>query len=137
MPLLKDCIQIHAKRRFVLEENRSRVNFDNPSTHKIKQVTVDGCAITSGPRCDYLINVDTLDKSVFVELKGADVERAVVQLTASHQQLFENVNSEVVWIVSSTRCPLASTEVQNLALKIRRQVKATLLVRNTPVNFKL
>jgi hypothetical protein len=136
-PTFDACTTTHQKRRFVLREHRSVVRFENPNTNMVKLTIVDDCAITTGPRCDFLVNIDKIDKSVLVELKGSDVKRAIEQLSASQEQLSGHLKTMIVWIVSSTRCPLASTEVQTLALKIRKRMNAILLVRNTPVDYLL
>lgn len=121
----------------MVEENRSKVVFENADQHDVEQIEVDGCAIVDGLRCDWLINVDRIQHSVFVELKGSNVPHAVEQLTRAHDQLREVRKQNVTWIVSTRRCPLASTEVQSLVIKLRKQKGVTLILRNSPVTFDL
>lgn len=132
-----ECAERHSKKRFVLEENRSKVVFENAKRYNIDQIEVDGCAIVDGPRCDWLINVDTTQQSIFVELKGSNVPHAVEQLTHAHDRLRQIRKPNVTWIVSSQRCPLTSTEVQSLTIKLRKHKGVRLILRNSPVTFVL
>lgn len=132
-----ECVERHSKRRFVVEENRSKVVFENASQQAVEQIQVDGCAIADGPRCDWLINADGIRHSVFVELKGSNVPHAVEQLTRAHDELSEIRKQNVTWIISTRRCPLASTEVQSLIIKLRKHKGVTLILRNSPVTFDL
>jgi hypothetical protein len=72
-----------------------------------------------------------------VELKGSNVPRAVEQLSRSHDALGDVRNPRVTWIISSRRCPLTSTEVQSLTIKLRRHRGVALILRNSPVSFTL
>lgn len=132
-----ECTERHSKKRFVVEENRSRVVFENANRHDVDQIEVDDCVIVDGLRCDWLINVDTTQQSIFVELKGSNVPHAVEQLTHAHDQLREIRKPNVTWIVSSQRCPLTSTEVQSLTIKLRKHKGVHLILRNSPVTFVL
>lgn len=132
-----ECIEQHSKKRFVVEEKRSRVEFENAKRRDVDQVEVDGCAIVEGPRCDWLVNVDATRQSIFVELKGSNVPHAVEQLTHAHDTLREIRKPNVSWIISSQRCPLTSTEVQSLTIKLRKHKGVSLILRNSPVTFAL
>jgi hypothetical protein len=136
-PLPAECIEQHSKKLFVVEENRSRVVFVNAKRRDVEQVEVDGCAIVDGLRCDWLINVDETQQTVFVELKGSNVPHAVRQLTHAHDELRDIRKPNVTWIISSQRCPLASTEVQSLTIKLRKHKGVHLILRNSPVTFSL
>lgn len=132
-----ECIERHSKKRFVVEENQSKVVFENARRHDIDQIEVDGCAIVEGRRCDWLINVDATNQSIFVELKGSKVPHAVDQLTHAHEQLRDVRKQKVTWVISSQRCPLTSTEVQSLTIKLRKHKGVSLIVRNSPVTVNL
>ena len=132
-----ECTNRHSKKRFVVEENRSRVIFENGKRRDVDQIEVDDCAIVDGFRCDWLVNVDKTQQSIFVELKGSNVPHAVEQLTRAHDQLREIRKAKVTWIVSSQRCPLTSTEVQSLTIKLRKHKAVSLILRNSPVTFVL
>ncbi|MEW4568630.1 hypothetical protein AB1L88_12265 [Tautonia sp. JC769] len=131
------CTTSHNKRRFVVREKRSSVCFTNQNEHKIDQIKVDGCAIEEGMRCDYLVNVDSIDASILIELKGGDVEKAIKQLDATNKRLACIIKNNITWIVSSTKCPLASTAIQVLKVRIKKQANVTLRVQNTPVEHNI
>ena len=134
MTFLKpECIRQHTKKTFVVKEQRSEVVFQNPAQHEIHEIRVDDCILTEEIRCDYLVNVDEANASVLVELKGADVKHAVEQLTRSHRELAEHCKRNKFWIVSTTRCPLTSTEIQNLIVRVRRDWGVVLKIKNSPV----
>lgn len=112
------CVVRHTKKLFNVQEQKSKVIFHNPNQHEVQEITVDGCVVTEGERCDYLLLVDDADVSVFVELKGSDVKHALEQLEETHKQL---------------RCPLTSTEVQVRTLHILNKFEARLKIKNSPV----
>ena len=118
-------------RSIVLREKRRRITFHNPSQSLVRRITVDGCVITTGPRCDYLL-IATGGVEHYVELKGCDVRHAVKQLKATMLAVSQNPRGACkhAYIISS-RCPLMSTEIQKLKLDFRKQFKSTLLVRNS------
>lgn len=134
---LTPCTTAHKKPKFTLAEKGSRVEFANPNTHPVDEITVDDCVIKAGLRCDYLVNVETTATSVLVELKGSDVAHALEQLEASHTQLEAQLHAKRVWIVSAQRCPLASSEIQNHQLRLRKKRAIHLIVKNSPVSYTL
>lgn len=126
------CDTNHKKPIFTISEQKSRATFNNPNRYPVTETRVDGCLITTGIRCDYLISVPAIDTSILLELKGCDVNHAINQITATHTQLSASLHKNKYWLVVSTRCPLASPQLQVLALKIRKSHGAILIVRNTP-----
>lgn len=56
----------------VVKENKCKCVFSNPNQHLLTKIKVDGCQITDGIRCDYLI-LDHCHNEYFVELKGKDL----------------------------------------------------------------
>ena len=60
----------------VVKENKCKCVFSNPNQHLLTKIKVDGCQITDGIRCDYLI-LDHCHNEYFVELKGKDLPHAV------------------------------------------------------------
>src|SRR5947207_341279 len=57
----------------------------NPARRSAEKVEVDGCAITEGACCDWLVilNDAASHEEIYVELKGSDVYHAVEQLRAT------------------------------------------------------
>ena len=61
----------------------------NPTEREVEKIEVDGCVITEGIRCDWLVRLNdaTSKEEIYVELKGSDVYHAVEQLQASVERL--------------------------------------------------
>jgi len=137
--LKPECVVTHNKPEFTLSEERSKVEFKNPKRYEIKEVKVDGCVIVDNneKKCDYLVNIEEVRLSIFVELKGSKVMTAIEQLENTHSHLFPHCYSKVKWFVSSTRCPLSSTQIQVQRDRIRNKYKAELEVKNSPLKFTI
>lgn len=117
-----------------LSENKSKISFHNPNCKLIYQITVDGCAITDGERCDYLVIRDCDHAEYYVELKGRDIKKACSQLNRTISILrSKNSKAAITCFVVSTHCPLTTTEVQLLKLQFKRKHNALLFVKNSPV----
>jgi hypothetical protein len=114
----------------VLKENRSRLLIKNSRNEKIRRIVVDGCAITEGQRCDFLI-IDANSGEYFVELKGCDVEHAIKQLEATIKQLGAKVKTvKRHSIIISSRCPLLTTKIQKFKLYFRKNLMSNLIIKN-------
>lgn len=122
-----ECEVIVSYPRITVSEKRSSMTFLNPSCSKIRKITVDGCVITDGPRCDYLLlNCD--DTEHYVELKGHDIKRAFNQIEETIKQIGENTNKRKAFIIC-TRSPLSSPEIQNMQKRLKKQHQASLVVK--------
>jgi hypothetical protein len=78
------CIEDITHSKVKVEENSRKATFKNPNATKYQRVKIDGCVITEGPRCDYIVR-EIGSTTVFVELKGRDVEHACHQLLSTHE----------------------------------------------------
>tara|TARA_R100000935_G_C2780916_1_gene141666 strand:- start:188 stop:595 length:408 start_codon:yes stop_codon:yes gene_type:complete len=115
----------------VFSEKRSKLIVKNDSQKDVLKVTVDGCEITSGIRCDYLMIVN--EKEYFIELKGQDVNHAIEQIEETIKSLSSDAkNSEKVSFIICTRSPLASTSIQNFQVKFRKKFRCKLIIKNSP-----
>lgn len=114
----------------VVKERKCKCVFSNPNQHTLTKVTVDGCQITEGVKCDYLV-LDHCHNEYFVELKGKDLPHAVEQLEASIQQLSDksDTNKKQAIIVSS-RNPSNDTSVQRAKLEFKKKYKVELITKN-------
>lgn len=117
----------------VFQENRSRIEFRNPRQLAVRRVTIDGCTIRNGERCDYLMIRVEDGAEYFVELKGSDVTKACQQLKRTVGLIGSNNNVSRICFVISTRCPLISTEIQVLKAYFRKHCRALLIIKNTPL----
>lgn len=126
MTIPAECITRRSDPEIVFKENRSRFVVLNPHRQTLDSVRVDGCAITSGIRCDFLIQNGV---QAFIELKGSDVKHAVEQLVRSMEKLADKKKKMFCFIVS-TRCPLISTEIQKFKREFRKEWNADLQIKN-------
>jgi hypothetical protein len=130
-----ECIQEHRDPEFAVEEQKSQVIFLNDKLLLVQQIQVDGCVFTDtdGKRCDWLVNTSGTDTSVFVELKGSDIEGGFLQLAESQRKLDEIVKRNIIWIISYSGRPRFDTNAQSLILRARRDHRgAKLRVVSSP-----
>jgi hypothetical protein len=135
MEISPDCIQVHRKNEFPVAEQKSVVIFSNPEQREIQQIDIDGCVFKQGDgeRCDKLLVINGNDMSIFVELKGSDVDKAIQQLATTQTQLPEYARRTNIWIVSySAHEPYHTTTEQILRFKARKKYSARLLIEKSP-----
>ncbi len=48
--LKEECIRRRTDKLIVVEENKSKVVFQNPKMYEVQVIIVDGCAVTEGIR---------------------------------------------------------------------------------------
>jgi len=106
-----------------VSENKREFRIQNNSRYEINKVTVDGCYITSGLKCDYLFEIINRDiKEVFyIELKGSDISHGIKQLEATikHCESEHKRVSKKAYIVAS-KFPKSSTSSQKLKKEFKR-----------------
>lgn len=130
MCTLEKCQTMCTHRRIVLQENRSKITFFNPSRSDVRQIRVDGCMITDGCACDWLL-ISQDGHEHYVELKGCDVKHALEQLEQSISKLSADAGGcDKKAFVVSTRCPLSSPEIQGRQIYFKKRYRATLVVKN-------
>lgn len=140
MTVASDCIREHRDPEFTVEEQKSQVVFLNGRLLLVHQIEVDGCVFTEADsrRCDWLVNVNGTDTSVFVELKGSDMEGGFVQLAETQQKLSDIVKRNIIWIISHSGRPRFNTSVQSLILQARKHHQgAKLRVQASPYRHTL
>ncbi len=134
-PLPDECVRQHREPQFGVKEQQSEVVFLNPSLLEVHQIEVDGCVFKDSDvkRCDWLVNVNGTNTSIFVELKGSDIEGAFVQLAQTQERLAEVVKRNRIWIISYSGSPRFNTTIQNLKLRARSEHdRARLSVEGSP-----
>lgn len=142
-----DCEKIRKDSKIVITDpgsgnNRSKFRLENPQKLRIKVIQVDDCVIKHGVRCDYLVIAPSNDKSsneqeIYIELKGSDVKHAVEQLATTIQKLTDNIPTSRLCFIASTRCPINSTEIQNIKKKFKKRYKAKLTIKNGEIIHKV
>lgn len=127
-----ECSTFRNHRRIALSGKRtSTLYLDNPGQITIEQIEVDGCAITEGRRCDWLVRVMDVapNEEIFVELKGTGVSDAIQQLRETIVKLSVQKNTlRKRAVIVFTRNPMSGTDMQNHQVKFLKEFKATLLL---------
>ncbi len=78
-----ECIQFDEERKIcVASENGKTYSLNNNSNYKIRKVKVDNCVgkEMKEKRCDYLMEIKSINKVIFIEVKGGDLVHALRQL---------------------------------------------------------
>lgn len=136
----KDCTSQTKNPIITLEgkgkESGKKMVFHNKGRKVVFITLVDGCAIISGSKCDYLVKNEN-EYECFVELKGNDVLYACEQLIASIKQLGINPThkSKHSFVVASRVSPAITTRLQNLKITFKRNFNCTLIVKNKYCEF--
>ena len=86
----------------------------------IEKIVVDGCAITHGARCDYLLVTGGIN--YFVELKGTDLVKAAKQVVATITKLGES--SPMFARIVAARVPKAGTDMVRALTVIKSKYPA-------------
>ena len=77
-----NCIQYFDERKICIAFEKGKTyKLNNNSNHKIKKVKVDKCMFDLGEkRCDYLMQIERIERVIFIELKGGDLVHALKQI---------------------------------------------------------
>ncbi len=118
-------------------EKRSVIRFHNNNRLLFKKVQVDGCAITDGIKCDYLLCSENEQDEYFIELKGSDISHAIDQLRATILQLGEYNNNRHAFVVCTNVAPILSTEIQRAKSEFKQRFNSDLLIKKTPFELSL
>jgi|SRR5665213_3891123 len=131
----RECSTFRRHKRIALSGKKTTtLYFLNATERLVEQIEVDGCAITAGKRCDWLIrlNDDVSKEEIYVELKGSKVYDAVEQLQATMRQLSANrTQFSKRCLVVIARSPMTGTDVQKYKVQFQRLFNSHFdLVRN-------
>lgn len=112
------------------EENRSTLKIHNKKRITLSRRQVDGCLISNGIKCDWMLVDEASKTEIYIELKGCDVTHAVQQICKTAEQLGTNGNRKWGYVIC-TRSPMSATEIQLAAKQVAKSHKLTLRVRKT------
>jgi len=135
---MEECTEETKAQYIVLEEKGKKMTFNNFKRRKIRKIEVDGCAITKGIRCDWLV-INEADYEHFVELKGTDIVHACEQLKSSITQLSTNPqkSEKHSFIIAGKIVPAITTRIQIEKAKFKKQFNCTLIVKSGQYSFNL
>lgn len=121
----------------VFKENSRVIRFVNNQRLPHKKVHVDGVAVTSGLRCDFLLTSDDERSEHFIELKGTDVRHAIGQLSATIARLGEFGDDRHSYVVSTNQAPALKTYVQKAKIEFKNRHKSSLDVKERLIEVVL
>lgn len=126
----RECSQFTDVSIIALSGNQtSTLKFENPGKRRVEKIEVDGCVITAGRRCDWLLCTDEDDhrQDIFVELKGSDIEGAIQQLEATLPQLARDVRLVLLrCYVVHTRFRMPQPDIAKHKLRFKNRFQARL-----------
>jgi hypothetical protein len=127
----EECCITNNNKLVVFEEARSKLVIENKDEVVATKVTVDGCEITSGIRCDYMFLIK--DSEIFIELKGQNLKHAIEQIETTILKLSSNskMKKKKSFIIC-TRSPLTSASIQNIRVKFRKNYNSEFIVKSSP-----
>jgi hypothetical protein len=115
---------LRGKRIALSGKKTTKLYLLNPTERQVEQIEVDGCAITEGKRCDWLVrlNDEASKEEIYVELKGSAVYHGVEQLRATIERLSADCPkfSKRCFIVF-TRNPMTGTDLQKYKLQFQQE----------------
>lgn len=127
----RECSTFHNHRHVALSGRRtSTLYLKNPHRINVEQIEVDGCVITNGKRCDWLVRViDPPNEEIFVELKGSGVTDAIQQLRESITKLSaQKTTHPKRAVIVFTRNPMNGTDIQIQQVKFLKEFGARLIM---------
>ncbi len=82
--ILNECVEFDEARKICIafEKGKTYRLNNNNSSYKIRKVKVDKCIAQDigEKRCDYLMEIKSIERVIFIELKGGDLAHALRQL---------------------------------------------------------
>ena len=124
------CIERTTNTILKFEEKRSVLHINNKAKRELLRYRVDGCLVTTGRRCDWLLVDEASKTEVFIELKGADVDEAIKQLCLSVDVLSKKPKKKYGYVVC-TRCPVSSPSIQRMQKTVLKSHSLTLRIKKT------
>ncbi|MGE8370965.1 MAG: hypothetical protein ACN6PC_05895 [Pseudomonas putida] len=112
------------------EENRSVLKIHNKQKLPLSRRQVDGCLITKGIKCDWMLVEEESKTEIYIELKGSDVEHAVDQICKTAETLSSSPRRKWGYVIC-TRSPMSATEIQRATKTVAKSHGIMLRIRKT------
>jgi hypothetical protein len=127
----QECCTTNDDKLIVFSEARSKLIVENKARAIATKVIVDGCQITTGKRCDYLLLINDIE--IYIELKGQDLKYALVQLESTIVKLSQQAKKHrKKSFIICTRSPLNSATINNYRVKFRAKDNSDLIIKRSP-----
>ena len=117
------CVVRTMDSNIVFRENKARICFLNPNRKAYDRITVDGCVIREGNKCDFLLASCEYGDQYFVELKGENLDYAILQLESTFEKLLDSRKGVMrkAFVVSSNAGMRINTHRQQLEKRFKRR----------------
>ena len=128
---MSECVEKCKDKIIVFKDpgnNKCEMRFLNPNEREVEKIRVDGCVITEGKKCDFMLKTDSDEN--YVEIKGKGVLYACEQIEETIKKISANPktypkNSYVI----STGTPKVSGKIQVLKKKFKSSYSSTLKIQ--------
>lgn len=132
------CISKRNCKIISVQENGMKFTIENNSRFDVDQIKVDGCLIEDHlEKCDWAFRIISENKVLYVELKGADIKKAISQLESTinkTDEYFKLYNKEC-YIVSS-RVPALDHDLRVSKIRFKKKYDAILNIKNREFIYK-
>ena len=130
-----NCVNVRNGKCIPLKDKncKSQFRIENKNEIDVRVITIDGCQILEGRRCDYLVDIPSLKKAFFVELKGSDFEHGISQLEETlkkYSKVFKE--HDVICYVICSQFPRAATKKQIFQKRFKKAYERPLRIERTP-----
>jgi hypothetical protein len=131
------CERIINYPKIVIKDLKAKNNCNlvivNKSRKPINVVTIDGCVIKVGERCDFLVlhgNDSRFTEEIYVELKGSNVKKAISQLETTIEQVSYEKYTIIkrCFIIVRSHCPRTTGELQVTQIIFKKKYNSSLIV---------
>jgi len=105
------------------KHNKQTYQLENAGRRTCCLLRVDGCLLSSGAKCDYLLLADHRNEAFFIELKGQDLLKAFAQIDHSISALLPHLQGWLLYarvVLNKVRTPALKSSVE---MKLERRLK--------------
>lgn len=137
-----NCSEITSNRIITFRDrmNPQMLIIRNPNSYEVEKTLVDGCKITDGIRCDFMMEIKHPDydgiREYYIELKGTDLAKAFEQILATVRILTKQENDLKKGFIICNRSPESATENQKLRVQARKQ-KIDLTIKSKKLEYEI
>ena len=134
-----NCVDLTTDSHVKVAENGIGAVFLNPDRKAIRRIKVDGCAVTVGPRCDWIVSSHE-GVDVLVELKGTDVDHATEQIIrtlrfwANHPE--RDQTARLAALVVCSQYPRIDTKIQRAKKRMAVEFRTPLHIRTRNEEYR-
>lgn len=137
----KECVTTTRATRVAVSEKGKSAVFLNFEKQPICKVQYDGCHISQQVGCDWLV-LKGSDVTILVELKGSDIDRALIQIEATlaalrASDLLSTRMAALIVCASGSVRPAYTSKIQKVQQRLSRDYRTPLHVvtRNREYQF--